>query len=319
MNKILTIAIPTKNREKYLIETIDSIIEQKNFNDINIIVCNNNSTDNTHNSMRKYENFSNIYYYKNNESISIDDNMIKVASYVETKYFLWLGDDDFLIENGLSKILNYLENKDYDFVLLSATRVSEDLTQKLGSNLETSLKNIYLTENIEYDSPKEFFLKHCFHMPFGTLIVKKELYDLVLDDSKRFRGTSHAYSGLVFDYLAKKYLQTHKVNILLIREELIMLRQIEKTWKSTATKIMMQEIPEWFLLLHEYYKNEVKQVLDYYLNMQFNLKSLIRRRINGQISLKEYKLLTKYASKTDKVKYLLACIVPVLRKNNHAK
>lgn len=317
MNKILTIAIPTKNREKYLIETINSIIKQDRFDEIEIIVCNNNSTDNTHVSMQEYQDYKNIHYYKNSNSISIDENMIKVASFVQTKYFLWLGDDDFIVDNGLSKILDYVERENYDFILLSATRVSEDLTKKLGCNLETSLRDIYLTENVKYNSPKEFFVRHCFHMPFGTLIVKKELYDLVLEDNKRFIGTSHAYSGLVFDYLAKKHLQTSIVNILLIREEIIMLRQIEKTWKNTATKIMMQEIPEWFLLFHEYYKNEVKQVLDYYLDMQFNLRSLIGRRINGQISLKKYKTLTKCARKTDKAKYLLSCMLPVLRKNNN--
>ena len=312
MNKILTIAIPTKNREKYLIETINSIIRQKLFFNIEVVVCNNKSDDTTHISMQKYSEYENIPYYQNEQALSIDDNMIKVASLVNTKYFLWLGDDDFIVKDGLSKILNYIEKEEYDFVLLSATRVSEDLSVNLGCNLETSLKNIKIDNNTIYKSPKDFFLNHCFHMPFGTLIVKKELYDLVLKENKRFRGTSHAYSGLVFDYLSKKYSMTKSVKILLIREELIMLRQVEKTWKNTATKIMMQEIPEWFLLFDNFYENEVKKILTYYLNLQFNFKSLISRRINGLISLRNYTYFTKYASFKQKIKYILVCFLPVL-------
>lgn len=303
MKNLLTIAIPTRNRDKYLIETVDSIIQQKEFENIKIIIC-NNSDIKTPIIEEKYIEHKNIKYFENEELLSIDDNMIKVASLVDTKYFLWLGDDDFIVNNGLSKILKVIISKNYDFILLNATMVSEQLDKKISCTMNIKSDEVF-------HEPKDFFLKHCFHMPFGTLIVKKELYDLVLNDNKRFRGTSHAYSGLVFDYLAKKYLRSSRVDILIVKDELIQLRQIEKSWKNNATKIMFKEIPEWFLLLDDYYTYERKKILTKYIKSQFGIRNLLRHRIKSQLDIINFKDNTMYASIFQKMKYILIGIIPI--------
>lgn len=305
MKNLFTIAIPTRNRDKYLIETIDSIINQDEFESVKIIVCNNSDIKNPI-LKQKYVNYKNIKYFENEELLSIDDNMIKVASYVDSKYFLWLGDDDFIADDGLSKILKIITSNDYDFILLNATMVSEQLDKKIGHTID-------INHNEVFYEPKEFFAKHCFHMPFGTLIVKNELYDLVLDDNKRFRGTSHAYSGLVFDYLVKKYLQSHRVDILVVKDELIQLRQIEKSWKNNATKIMFKEIPEWFLLLNDYYTYEREKILTKYISNQFKIKNLLRHRIKSQLSFETFRDNTMYASIFQKIKYTLVGLIPMCK------
>ncbi len=105
MNNLLTIAIPTRNRDKYLIETVDSIIKQIEFKNIQIIICNNSDIKNSI-IKDKYLEYKNIKYIENEELLSIDDNMIKVASFVNSKYFLWLGDDDFIIEDWNQSIID---------------------------------------------------------------------------------------------------------------------------------------------------------------------------------------------------------------------
>ncbi len=305
MNKLLTVAIPTRNRGQYLIETIDSIIKQEVFTEIEIVVCDNDSEDDTKFLMKKYKEYQNIKYYENTQLLTIDDNMIKVASLVATKYFLWLGDDDLIVDGGLSKILTAISANEHDFVLLNAMSVTEKLDKRLGNTIK-------INNDILYNTPKEFFLKHCFHMPFGTLIVRKELYESVIEENKRFKGTSHAYSGLVFDYLAKKYLIYKKVDILIISEELILLRQIKKTWANNATKIIFQEIPEWFLLLDNFYKNEVLEVLDNYIDNQFRIKNLIIHRRRSQLNIHNFFSHTKYASYIQKIKYILVSLIPFL-------
>lgn len=306
MNKILTIAIPSRNRDKYLIETVDSIIKQEKFNEIEIIICNNSDIKTTI-IKNKYINYDNIIYFENKELLNIDENMIKVANLVNTKYFLWLGDDDFLITGGLKKILEIITNHEYDFVLLNAMMVTEKLDKNIGNTIK-------INENKIYSHPKDFFLEHCFHMPFGTLIIKKNMYDIVIENNQRFIGTSHAYSGLVFDYLAKQYLKYKKVNIIVVKEELIQLRQIEKSWKNNATKIMFQEIPEWFLSLDTYYKNEINTILSTYVNKQFKIRNLLSHRIKSQLNIREFKKYTIHASFLQKIKYLLVSLIPTMTK-----
>lgn len=302
MKGLLTIAIPTRNRDKYLIETVDSIIQQKEFENIKIVICNNSDIKN-HIIEEKFIEYKNIKYFENEELLSIDNNMIKVASFVDTKYFLWLGDDDFIVNNGLSKILKIIKSNDYDLILLNAAKVSEQLDKKICCTINIDNDEVF-------HKPKDFFLKHCSHMPFGTLIVKKELYDSVLDENKRFLGTSHAYGGLVYDYLAKKYLRSNSVEILVVKDELIQLRQIEKSWKSNATKIMFKEIPEWFLLLNDYYSYERSRILAKYIKSQFRIRNLLRHRIKSQLSLRNFKDNTMYASIFQKMKYVLIGLIP---------
>ena len=305
MKKLFTIAIPTRNRDRYLIETIDSIIKQDGFDDIEIVIC-NNSDEKASIIKKKYIDYENIKYYENDKVLTIDENMIKVGSLANTKYFLWLGDDDFIIDGGIKSILTLVTNYEYDFILLNAMFVTENLDKKLGNTIR-------INKNLTYHSPKEFFTAHCFHMPFGTLIIKKELFDLVLEENKRFEGTSHAYSGLVFDYLAKSNLINKQNNIIVISEELIQLRQIPKTWKNNTTKIMFQEIPEWFLLLNDFYKDETSKILTNYLTNQFKIKNLLIHRLKSQLSVSNFTNNTKYASFLQKIKYCIVGLIPIFR------
>lgn len=69
---LLSICIPTYNRAKYLKNSIDSIICQKEFLDgyVEIIISDNASTDETEELVRDYiEKFNNVLYYKNEKNI----------------------------------------------------------------------------------------------------------------------------------------------------------------------------------------------------------------------------------------------------------
>ena len=54
---LLSICIPTYNREKYLQDTLESIVSQdifKNTNDVDIVISDNASTDGTRELVEKY-------------------------------------------------------------------------------------------------------------------------------------------------------------------------------------------------------------------------------------------------------------------------
>ena len=72
---LLSICIPTYNRAEYLDKSLYSIISQKDFssNDVELVISDNASTDNTEEIVRKYQKlYSNILYFKN--SINIFEN-----------------------------------------------------------------------------------------------------------------------------------------------------------------------------------------------------------------------------------------------------
>lgn len=104
-----TIIIPTYRRPDLLEETLLSAINQKNFNDYEIIIVEHGQeNDDTEKKLQKYRNHKNIFYYKLSKW-TIGGNANKGAELVRTKWFTLLCDDDLLAPNYLYAVDNILE------------------------------------------------------------------------------------------------------------------------------------------------------------------------------------------------------------------
>jgi abequosyltransferase len=69
---LISICIPTYNRKKYLKQCLDSIVNQDCFteNQIEIIISDNDSNDNTEKLVKEYQiNYKNIKYFINDNNI----------------------------------------------------------------------------------------------------------------------------------------------------------------------------------------------------------------------------------------------------------
>ncbi len=108
---ILSICIPTYNRVNYLKECLDSIVCQfrdKNIYDqVEIVISDNASEDTTQELVREYQkNWDNIKYFRNNQNIGFDRNVLKAVDIAQGEYCWLLGDDDALFENALKTIID---------------------------------------------------------------------------------------------------------------------------------------------------------------------------------------------------------------------
>ena len=114
MNKnLLTIAIPTYNRAKYLQESLLHITNQLNIQnqEIDIIVSDNCSTDNTQEVVEKYIQLGyTISYIKNEINKGADFNIAQCYQLAKTQFVLALSDDDYLVENSINTILEVIKN-----------------------------------------------------------------------------------------------------------------------------------------------------------------------------------------------------------------
>jgi len=303
MNSILTIAIPTKDRHHLLEDSLVSLINQDCFNQVEIVICDNSLCNDTEEMISRFKSYKNISYIRNQHLLPIDKNMIKVGMLSKSKYFLWLGDDDILLDSALPIILQAINTQNFDFCLLKAKNLSSDMTEELS----VTLKDI--REDETYNNPVDFFKTHVFNMPFGTLLVNTNLFISVCQ-VQRFNGTSHAYSGLVFEYLANKWRNKGSVNVLVLSIPLVGLRCVEKSWISTATRIFLKEVPEWFYLLDEIYQTNARKIAKSYLMSKFSKHELIQMRHKYNMSAFNYKDDLFFASNSQKLKYLIICSIP---------
>ena len=116
---LLSICIPTYNRADVIKNTIDSIVSQEHFintDEVEIVISDNCSSDNTKDVVAEYVNkFPNkVFYYRNQENIR-DKNFEKVLSYGNGQYLKLSNDTIIFTENSLKNICqdiqNFIKNK----------------------------------------------------------------------------------------------------------------------------------------------------------------------------------------------------------------
>ena len=111
--KILTIAIPTWNRARYLKGLIDQLVVQINTfkleQSIEILISDNASDDNTRQVVDDFiKNSSYIVYSRNEKNIGAKSNVLKSMEIASGEYVLLIGDDDRIRNNCLVDILKIL-------------------------------------------------------------------------------------------------------------------------------------------------------------------------------------------------------------------
>ena len=148
---VLSICIPTFNRCGYLYFTLKSIIEQdifKTTNDVEIVVCDNCSTDATEQITKIFLNQfpDKIKYNKNQINIG-DNNFEKVLKFASGEV-LKLHNDNFTINDGVLEIIvnKIKELREEKPIIFFANGNSRDKTRSLCNNLnEFITTGSYLT------------------------------------------------------------------------------------------------------------------------------------------------------------------------------
>lgn len=143
MTKV-SVIVPVYNVEGYLEKCLDSLVVQS-LKDIEIIVVNDGSTDNSLEIAKKYEDkYSNVLkvYSKKNGGLSDARNF--GLKYAKGKFVAFVDSDDYVKDDMFLKMYNYAIKNDLD-VVVSDTIIKTDSSEDvLKSNLNYStdvLKN----------------------------------------------------------------------------------------------------------------------------------------------------------------------------------
>ena len=114
---LLSICIPTYNRADVLRHCIDAIVnhEQAKKGGIEIVVCDNDSTDNTQQMMSEYaQQYPYIIYIRNKENLGVILNTLKVLDSATGAYRKLLNDYSVYTADGLQKMYNQIAANEKD-------------------------------------------------------------------------------------------------------------------------------------------------------------------------------------------------------------
>lgn len=139
--KDISIIVPIYNASLYIDKCINSLLKQSK-KEIEIILINDGSTDDTEEKIKKYKD-KRIKYYKNkNQGIGKTRNFgIEKAS---GKYIIFLDSDDYLEEEACKELYKSIENSNSDIVVCDFNKIYANKKQeiiKIESFESSNLKN----------------------------------------------------------------------------------------------------------------------------------------------------------------------------------
>jgi glycosyltransferase involved in cell wall biosynthesis len=145
MQSLVSILVPVYNREHLIKETVQSALNQT-YKNIEIIVVDNQSTDNTWEILQKLASqYERIKIFQNETNIGPVRNWKRCIDEANGEYGKILWSDDLIAPEFLDKTVPYLVNNDVGFVF-TGTEIFIDGTNKQSSHYFIGETGIYESE-----------------------------------------------------------------------------------------------------------------------------------------------------------------------------
>lgn len=144
MNKLLTISIAAYNVESTIDECLKSFLSMKHFDELEILVVNDGSKDNTVPIVKKYEaRYPSVIKLVNKENGGHGSTINKSLELASGKYYRVIDGDDWVDPSDLDRLLEHLRDSDSDLIV-------EDYRCVYTNTTELVSHRKYFTTNKKY-------------------------------------------------------------------------------------------------------------------------------------------------------------------------
>jgi glycosyltransferase involved in cell wall biosynthesis len=207
----LSICIATFNRGAFIAETLNSILSQ-NSEQIEIVVVDGGSKDNTQKVLEFYQNsFSNFNYYREEVNSGVDIDYDKAIQYANGYYCWLMTDDDLLIDGAIERLLCKLIDN-YDLLVLNSEVWNTDFTFNLETRMSTMIQDkIYTGRN-----KLEMFadLGTCLSF-IGSVVIRRRVW--LERVREKYYGSLFVHVGVIFQSPIENDVYFHAEPIIKIR------------------------------------------------------------------------------------------------------
>lgn len=284
----ISVIIPTYNREKFIAETIQSVIDQE-YDNLEIIISDDGSTDRTIEIAESFNDKVKILHKPKNfitQGVSSTRNRgIKAST---QPYICFLDSDDFFLPGHLIKIANVLENNSNSgFAFCRILNVKEE-DGKILCNIYTHLKIFKNDIRNPIVSRSNIVCTNCF-------IFRKEVFETVGrfnesysngEDGDLWMRISEKYTGVFSDHYGAVYRKHLNINQLTNNSKEIINRcalSIHENALKRYYDLELKDLERLFrlkhILLFDRYRNETLIYLYKYLYLILQYPITFLRRI----------------------------------------
>ena len=143
--QLITILLPCRNAERYLVETLDSLINQTYAN-IEIICIDDGSTDKTPDILQQYSfKDQRIRFYQNEKNIKLIATLNRGIALAQGEYIARIDADDIALPDRIERQLLFIKKSNADLVSGSVIVIDEN-----GKELEVIKPRGYTHNVIEW-------------------------------------------------------------------------------------------------------------------------------------------------------------------------
>lgn len=140
---MVSIIVPVYNKEKYLRDCVDSILQQT-YKDFELILVDDGSKDSSWNIIKEYANKDKRVVPVHQENAGVSAARNAGLDRAQGKWICFVDADDYLPKDGIQILVEHGEKSNADIVNANATRVEDDKQFKIFNfNNEIVKGNIY--------------------------------------------------------------------------------------------------------------------------------------------------------------------------------
>lgn len=275
---ILSICISTYNRSDWLAVSLKNLftILPNVSDEIEVVVTDNASTDNTGEIVKPYQARQDFRYRRNDQNVGMLGNLEETVFNSRGKYVWVLGDDDIIRSGTIERILAVIQDQsDLSLIYLNYSYSRED-SPKIQDDIA---RYVHSAVPLTCETPDEVAKVRC-------LATKSEnfftgIYSLVLRRDHAIRAYSTITDGIPFSSLPTCIPTTHYVLNHMMEEngcwlggsQLVV--NMNVSWKRYAAVWILERLPEAFELAEvmganatevDHWRRNLLPSVDLYLN-----------------------------------------------------
>lgn len=277
---MISVIVPVYNGEKYIKECIESIVNQKKIN-IELIIINDGSTDNSHSIIKEYKKkYSNITYIKQNNH-GVVYTRKEAIKYATGEYIMFVDADDYIKEGMLQQMYEFAKKNNIDYVRCNyCIKRNKKITKH---NFAFENEKIYQIKEFSPTIYKEIINTHNLTSIWAT-IIKKDIIKKVLEN----QSENYIFAE---DYLANLMIIDNIKNIGFIDYDYYVYRQnptsITKTFDCEKRKKIIENSID-------VYESIFKYIEKWNIKEEFYLAALKRNVVELENRMKELTIFTNY-------------------------
>ena len=169
---LISIIVPMYNSEKYISRCLESLIKQT-YKNIEIIVVDDGSNDNSINIVTSLNDKRIRLYKKENSGVSLTRNFAIEKS--KGDLLLFVDSDDYIDINMVAKLVKKVKNKDDAFIICDNTEIYID---------KEEIREIFEEKNINLN--KEYLIRSIASGRAGLVCSKLVSKKVIIDNNIRF-------------------------------------------------------------------------------------------------------------------------------------